>query len=509
MPASRNSTNQSRSPRRRGRPNRPGGTAALKMTSTAPASAPPPPVVTAPFLTGPGSFAGLGVPPELCGVLAAQGLHEPFPIQTATLGDSLAGRDVLGQGRTGSGKTLAFALPIVARLTAAPRPGPRDRRPRALVLVPTRELAAQVDAVIAPLAAAAGLRTATVFGGVGARPQLQAFAAGVPILVACPGRLLDHLDAGAVDLSAIEVTVLDEADHMADVGFLPMVRRILDATPPAGQRLLFSATLAGGVDGLVQRYLSDPVSHAVATEAPVEMSHHVLVIDHDDRVNVVADLARAERTLVFTRTKHRARQLARKLAAIGIGAVDLHGNLSQNARTRNLEAFACGEATVLVATDIAARGIHVDEVPLVVHADPPLEHKAYVHRSGRTARAGSAGAVVTVAAQDQVREVEGLLRQARVRAAWSTVPRGGRGALDAVRDGGGPLPTRRADAPARTAPTATAAGGHAPAPAASALPARTSADRPAGRGDASRPPRSSRNRGRGRRSDGTRTRSSA
>jgi superfamily II DNA/RNA helicase len=383
--------------------------------------------------TGEGSFAALGVPMELCAVLGAQGLLEAFPIQTATLADSLSGRDVLGQGRTGSGKTLAFAIPIVARLTAdagSRRAG--DKRPRALIVVPTRELAAQVNAVIEPLAATVGLRTATVFGGVGARPQLAAFAAGVEIIVACPGRLLDHLGTRSVDLSAIEITVLDEADHMADAGFLPMVRRILDATPAEGQRMLFSATLAGGVDQIVKRYLDDPVSHAVATEAPVEMTHHVLVVQHDDREAVVADLARANRVVVFTRTKHRAKQLARKLDAVGINPVDLHGNLSQNARTRNLEAFSTGEATALVATDIAARGIHVDEVPLVVHADPPTEHKAYVHRSGRTARAGASGVVVTIATPDQVSEVKSLLRQAQIAAAWSTLPTGGAGAEAAM-----------------------------------------------------------------------------
>ncbi|MGD9796073.1 MAG: DEAD/DEAH box helicase [Acidimicrobiia bacterium] len=383
--------------------------------------------------TGPGTFASLGVPLQLAAVLTAQGLVDAFPIQVATLSDSLSGRDVLGQGRTGSGKTLAFALPIVARLAAdGGSRRPNDKRPRALVLVPTRELAAQVNAVIEPLAASVGLRTATVFGGVGAGPQIAAFNAGVEILVACPGRLLDHTGSRAVDLSAIEITVLDEADHMADVGFLPMVKRILDATPSGGQRMLFSATLAGGVDKIVRTYLDNPVSHAVAVEAPVDMAHHVLVVDNDDRLSVVADLARTNRVVVFTRTKHRAKQMARKLDAAGISAVDLHGNLSQNARTRNLELFSTGEASVLVATDIAARGIHVDEVPLVVHADPPVEHKAYTHRSGRTARAGAAGVVVTIAAHEQVSEVRGLLRQAKVAAAWSKLPAGGMGAEAAM-----------------------------------------------------------------------------
>ena len=409
--------------------------ASTGTTRPAPRPAPGafPPRAEAP--TGPGSFAALGVPASLCETLAAQGLVEAFPIQTATLPDALAGRDVLGQGRTGSGKTLAFALPIVARL-AANRRAQNDRRPRALVLVPTRELAAQVEAVIKPLAAAARLRSATIFGGVGAGPQIAALRAGTEIIIGCPGRLVDHMGTRALDLSGIEITVLDEADHMADVGFLPMVRRLLDATPQRGQRMLFSATLAGGVDQVVRQYMDDPVTHAVATEAPIEMTHHVLVIHPDERLNVLAELARAHRSVVFTRTKHRAKQLRQKLAAGGLNVVELHGNLSQNARTANLDAFSDGSANVLVATDIAARGIHVDEVPLVVHADPPMEHKAYVHRSGRTARAGAAGTVVTIATHDQVHEVRTLLRQANITATWSRLQANAPGALAAI-DGRG------------------------------------------------------------------------
>ena len=353
-------------------------------------------------------------------LLTAQQVTQPFPIQEATLPDSLAGRDVLGQGRTGSGKTLAFALPIVARL-ASDRMAPMRGRPRALVLVPTRELATQVAAVIEPLAAAYGMKTATVFGGVTHGAQRKAFAAGVEIVVACPGRLLDHMQAGDVALDRIEVCVLDEADHMADQGFLPMVKRILDQTPANGQRLLFSATLAGGVDTLIARYLTNPVSHAAGVEAPVLLEHRVIVVEEADRVEQIARMAREGRVVVFTRTKHRAKQLARKLDAIGVGAVELHGNLSQNARERNLAAFSDGTATALVATDIAARGIHVDDVPLVVHADPPVEHKAYTHRSGRTARAGAAGQVVTIATPDQVGEVRDLLRRADVTAEWEGI----------------------------------------------------------------------------------------
>jgi superfamily II DNA/RNA helicase len=351
-------------------------------------------------------------------VLGAQGILEPFPIQIATLPDSLAGRDVLGQGRTGSGKTLAFALPLVARVASS---GHKTRvaRPRGLVLVPTRELATQVAAVIAPLAKAVGLRVTTVFGGVSAAPQIKSFKAGVDIIVACPGRLLDHMGTGMVYLDEVEVCVLDEADHMADQGFLPMVKRILDATPRAGQRLLFSATLAGGVDVIVKRYLTSPVSHQAQIETPALLDHRVVVVAEEDRLDMLIELISDGRAVVFTRTKHRARQLARKLTTAGVEAVDMHGNLSQNARERNLAAFAGGQARVMVATDIAARGIHIDDVPLVIHADPPIEHKAYTHRSGRTARAGSAGEVITIASFEQQNEVEKLLSRAGVCARWS------------------------------------------------------------------------------------------
>lgn len=366
-------------------------------------------------------FAALGVPEALVRLLASQGVTDPFPIQSATLPDSMVGRDVLGQGRTGSGKTLAFALPLVARLAASPKE-PARGRPRALILVPTRELATQVAAVIEPLAAAFRMSTVTVFGGVAHGAQRKAFASGVEIVVACPGRLLDHMQAGDVTLDRIEITVLDEADHMADQGFLPTVRKIMDKTPSRGQRMLFSATLAGGVDTLVSRYLHDPVSHAAGIEAPALLEHRVMVVHETDRVAQIARMAGEGRVVVFTRTKHRAKQLARKLEASGVGAVDMHGNLSQNARERNLAAFSDGTATALVATDIAARGIHVDDVALVVHADPPIEHKAYTHRSGRTARAGAAGQVVTIATLDQVAEVRMLLRKAGVTATWEGIP---------------------------------------------------------------------------------------
>ncbi|GAB2536085.1 DEAD/DEAH box helicase [Brachybacterium huguangmaarense] len=362
-------------------------------------------------------FARLGVPQDLVTALAPQGITTPTPIQTATLPDSLAGRDVLGRGRTGSGKTYAFLLPVVARLAAADE-RPRARRPRALVLAPTRELAAQIGASLAPLAEAAHLRYTVVFGGVGQRPQTDALERGVDILIACPGRLLDLMGQGFADLSGVGITVLDEADHMADMGFLPMVRRILDKTPQRGQRMLFSATLDEGVNKLVTQYLHSPVTHeADPASSPVgTMTHHVLEVTADDRFDVLKDLASAPgRTIMFTRTKHGAKKLAKKLVSEGVDAVELHGNLSQGARTRNLDAFEHGSAATLVCTDIAARGIHVDHVALVVHADPPVEHKAYLHRSGRTARAGESGTVITVQTPDQRGDVAGLMRAAKIR----------------------------------------------------------------------------------------------
>jgi superfamily II DNA/RNA helicase len=367
-------------------------------------------------------FTDLGVPANLAAVLAGLSITEPTPIQTATLPDSLAGRDVLGRGRTGSGKTYAFLLPLVARLQADPR-RVRPGSPRALVLAPTRELVGQIEAALAPLAAAAGLTSQTVFGGVGQNPQVRGLKTA-DIVLACPGRLEDLIGQGHCRLSDVELTVLDEADHMADLGFLPSVRRLLSQTPKTGQRLLFSATLDQAIDGLVRQFLRSPKTHqADSAQSPIAtMAHHVLHIQHDQRVPVLVDLTSAPgRTVVFTRTKHRARSLARQLNANGVPTVDLHGNLSQGARTRNMELFHSGRATTLVATDVAARGIHVDDVALVVHADPPAEHKAYLHRSGRTARAGAEGTVITLMTDDQVREVRTLTRAAGVKATTTRV----------------------------------------------------------------------------------------
>jgi superfamily II DNA/RNA helicase len=314
----------------------------------------------------------------------------------------------------------------VARLAEA---GGRTqaRRPRGLILAPTRELVNQIDAALAPLAKTAGLKTMTVYGGVKPGPQVQTLGRGVDIVVACPGRLEDHLRSGNVDLSAVAVTVLDEADHMADLGFLPGVKRIMDKTPANGQRLLFSATLDAGVDVLVRRYLSSPVVHSVDTaQSPVSsMTHHVLHVDRNGRLDVITDLAAAPgRTMLFTRTKRGAKVLARQLNQRGVPAVELHGNLSQGARTRALDAFSSGKATTLVATDIAARGIHVDDVGLVVHADPPSEHKAYLHRSGRTARAGASGTVVTVMVDGQQADVRDLTRKAGIKPTTTKVTLG-------------------------------------------------------------------------------------
>ncbi len=404
-------------------------------------------------------FAALGVQAALVTSLAERGITSPFPIQTATLPDSLAGRDVLGRGRTGSGKTVAFALPAVERLLSSGR-ARRRGEPRALVLAPTRELVAQIHEVLTPLARTVGLRTMTIFGGVGQNPQVAKLRDGVDIVIATPGRLEDLMGQGHCRLSAIEVTVLDEADHMADLGFLPAVKRILDKTPKGTQRLLFSATLDNGVDILVKRYLDRPVTHSVdGASSPVpDMEHHIFNVSREHKPRVVQELVSGRgKSLAFMRTKHAAKKLARQLTAAGVPAVDLHGNLSQNARQRNLAAFGDGSIRVLVATDIAARGIHVDDIGLVLHVDPPTEHKAYLHRSGRTARAGAEGVVVTVVTSDQARDVKQLMRQASIKPVQATVVPGDRAILA--------LTGRHADrvepsaAPAAAQPTKPSSGG--------------------------------------------------
>jgi superfamily II DNA/RNA helicase len=367
------------------------------------------------------TFADLGVPAPLVTALTKTGITVPFPIQAATLPDALAGLDILGRGRTGSGKTLGFSIPLVAGLASGYTSA---GHPRGLVLVPTRELASQVKAVLAPLAKAMNLTVATIFGGTRQGPQVAALRQGADIVVACPGRLADLIEQGHCHLGDVEITVLDEADHMADLGFLPVVRRLLEATPAQGQRMLFSATLDNAVDVLVRRFLTDPAVHSVDSPAaaPAAMVHHLLSVHPTDRVGVVTALAGGKgRSLVFTRTKNGAQRLARQLTTAGITAVPLHGNLGQSARERNLASFSSGAARVLVATDIAARGIHVDAIGLVIHADPPAEHKAYLHRSGRTARAGAAGIVVTLQTHAQAADVQTLMRRAGVVPLTATV----------------------------------------------------------------------------------------
>jgi superfamily II DNA/RNA helicase len=359
------------------------------------------------------TFASLGVPAPLVAVLEQEGIVSPFPVQAATLPDALAGRDILGRAQTGSGKTLGFSLPLVTRLAGGQTaPG----RPRGLVLVPTRELATQVHEVLRPLARAMRLSVTTIYGGVSYGPQVTALRRRTDIVVATPGRLADLINQGECDLADVDVMVIDEADQMADLGFLPIVRRLLESTPADGQRMLFSATLDAAIDVLVRRFLNNPATHSVnENSSPAEIEHHVLTIDPAKKLEVLASLVGGDkRSLVFTRTKHGAERLARQLTELGIPSAELHGNLRQGARARNLAAFSNGIARVMVATDIAARGIHVDGIDLVIHADPPAEHKAYVHRSGRTARGGADGVVVTLQMRSQARDVTAMMRKAGI-----------------------------------------------------------------------------------------------
>ncbi|GAB2644848.1 DEAD/DEAH box helicase [Gordonia jinhuaensis] len=414
------------------------------------------------------TFASLGVPAELVKVLASEGKTEPFRIQAETLADTLEGKDVIGSGKTGSGKTLAFAIPMVAGLAelgVTRRPG----APTGLILAPTRELASQIAAVVTPLAKAMNLTVTTVFGGVRQNRQEEAFRRGVDIVVACPGRLEDLMKQKIVRLDDVEITVLDEADHMADLGFLPGVTRLLSATPADGQRMLFTATLDNGVDKVAKRFLDHPVVHSTEeTSAPVQMTHHVFEVSAADKNALVHELASGQgRRILFMRTKHQAKKLAKKLTESGVPAVDLHGNLSQAQRDRNLRAFGEeGGVRVLVATDVAARGVHVDNVELVVHVDPPAEHKAYLHRSGRTARAGTSGDVATVCLPEQRRDVAGLLRKAGISVAPTRVnakspevdqlvgPR-----AEFVTPSAGPAPAPRQQRPRRGSGTANRGGG--------------------------------------------------
>ncbi len=354
------------------------------------------------------SFAAIGVPADLVARLSGRGITEPFPIQSATLPDALAGNDICGRAPTGSGKTLAFALAMALRVRSA-----SSRRPRGLILVPTRELAAQVCAELEPLLAARKRSVMAVYGGTGYTAQRQALRRGVDVVVACPGRLEDLVSQGDANLCDVEMVVLDEADRMADMGFLPAVRRLLDATKPQRQTLLFSATLDGEVDAVVRRYQTNPKRHdVVATDAErADVSHLFWHAEAAHRVALTAHLVRSHaRVIVFCRTKHGADRLVKQLAATGVGAVAIHGNRSQGQRERALGDFSTGRAQALVATDVVARGIHVDQVPCVVHFDPAADSKDYVHRSGRTGRAGATGTVVSLVGGDQRRAIRALQR---------------------------------------------------------------------------------------------------
>ncbi len=404
-----------------GRPRRPSGgrSRAHGSSRTAapvrPSTAMPVEELWAAPASGLPTFAELGLPEAVLRTLDAEGFTAPFPIQAATLPVTLAGRDLLGRGQTGSGKTLAFGLALLSRLAGGRAVA---RRPRGLVLVPTRELAQQVVDALDPFARALGLRATAVVGGLSFNRQADALARGVDLLVATPGRLTDHTNQRTADLSGIEVTAIDEADRMADMGFLPQVRAILDLTPADGQRLLFSATLDGDVAALVSRYLHDPVTRAVAsaTGAVDTMDHHLLLVDSVTKARVVAEIAaRDGRTILFARTKHGVDRWVRNLRRDGVSAAGLHGGKSQNQRNRAIADFKEGRTPVLVATDVAARGIHVDDVSLVVHIDPPGDPKDYLHRAGRTARGGESGTVVTLVTPEERRDVDTLTRQAGVR----------------------------------------------------------------------------------------------
>ncbi|WP_350278860.1 DEAD/DEAH box helicase [Kribbella sp. HUAS MG21] len=354
-------------------------------------------------------FAALGLAPRLVQRLARDGITTPFPIQAATIPDALAGKDVLGRGQTGSGKTLGFGLPTLMRLAGGRT---ESRRPRGMILVPTRELAMQVHDALEPLAHVMNVSLKLIAGGLPYPKQIDALRRGVDLLIATPGRLIDLCEQGAADLGAVEISVLDEADHMCDMGFMPAVTTLLDMTPPEGQRLLFSATLDNDVDTIVRTYLKDPVQHSTESgQATVTtMEHHLLVIEPAHKQSLTAELAsRDGRTIVFVRTKLGADRIATQLRDRGVMAAALHGGLTQGMRNRTLDQFKDGSVPVLVATDVAARGIHVDDVGLVVQADPPAEHKDYLHRAGRTARAGGKGAVVTLVLPHQRR---GMIRMA-------------------------------------------------------------------------------------------------
>ncbi|MET8336998.1 DEAD/DEAH box helicase [Streptosporangium canum] len=364
---------------------------------------------------GPSEFILLGLPKPLVTGLSRQGIDSPFPIQRATIPDILAGHDVLGRGQTGSGKTLAFGLPMMTRIAGSKaRPG----RPLAVILVPTRELAMQVTDALEPLGRGLSLRMKTVVGGMSMGRQIEALRRGVEVVVATPGRLTDLIQQGECTLDEVQVTILDEADHMCDLGFFPVVSAILQQTPGDSQRLLFSATLDGDVDKLVRRFLTNPVTHSMAPAASSvdTMEHHVLEVHRDDKFPVTAEIANREgRTIIFVRTQHGVDRLCKQFAQVGIKAGGLHGGKRQNQRTRILAEFKEGAINVLVCTDVAARGIHVDNISLVLHVDPPQDHKSYLHRGGRTARAGEKGTVMTLVLPNERRSTDAMTRRAGIK----------------------------------------------------------------------------------------------
>ncbi|MFE9479202.1 MULTISPECIES: DEAD/DEAH box helicase [Streptomyces] len=389
------------------------------------------PKTITPALPAVEAFADLAMPAELLAALTAEGLTVPFPIQGATLPNSLAGRDVLGRGRTGSGKTLAFGLALLAR-TAGQRAEPRQ--PLALVLVPTRELAQQVTDALTPYARSVKLRLATVVGGMPIGRQASALRGGAEVVVATPGRLKDLIDRGECRLNQVAITVLDEADQMADMGFMPQVTALLDQVRPEGQRMLFSATLDRNVDLLVRRYLTDPVVHSVdpSAGAVTTMEHHVLHVHGGDKHAATTEIAaRDGRVIMFLDTKHAVDQLTSHLLNSGVRAAALHGGKSQPQRTRTLAQFKTGHVSVLVATNVAARGIHVDNLDLVVNVDPPTDHKDYLHRGGRTARAGESGSVVTLVTPNQRRDMARLMAAAGI-SPQTTQVRSGEEALSRI-----------------------------------------------------------------------------
>ena len=355
------------------------------------------------------SFDALGVAPDLAGALAAKGITSAFPIQVLTIADALAGRDVCGKAKTGSGKTLAFGLPVLQMVKAA-----ESRKPRAIILVPTRELATQVCDELAPVGAVRDLKVAAIYGGADIEKQIKKIRAGVEVIAATPGRMIDLIDRKELDLTDVGIVVLDEADRMADMGFMPQVEWILRHIPGDHQTLLFSATLDGVVQGLIDRYQTDPVRHEVESEGVTvaEMTQRFLRVHQMDKMKVAASISRSgTRTLIFTRTKRGADKLVEQLGAEGVNTGAIHGDLRQNIREKALADFIAGKLDVLVATDVAARGIHVDDIDVVIHYDPPEDHKAYLHRSGRTARAGETGLVVTLLLWDQELEVRRLQKR--------------------------------------------------------------------------------------------------